>query len=116
VRRGELYLVKKPGRSDPKRQRVFVLASRNALIGTRHSSVICAPVYSHRYGLSTEVEVGVEEGLKRESSIHCDALVSLPKALLTDYVGSLGPEKLAQFDRALMTALDLDYRGASFGP
>jgi mRNA interferase MazF len=29
-------------------------------------------------GLSTRVRVGIPEGLKKESSIHCDELVSIP--------------------------------------
>ncbi len=51
--------------------------------------------------------MGIDEGLKHDSSIHCDDLVSLPKAMLTDYVGSLSPEKLLELDRALAFALDL---------
>ncbi len=38
---------------------------------------------------------------------HCDGLVSLPKTALTDYMGSLGPQKLAAFHVALKIALDL---------
>lgn len=30
----------------------------------------------------------IDEGLKHESSIHCDELMSLSKASLTNYVGS----------------------------
>jgi mRNA interferase MazF len=107
VRRGELYLVKKQGSQDPKRQRVFVVVSRQALIETRFSSVICAPVYSRHDGLSTQVRIGIEEGLKRDSSIHCDELVSLPKAMLTRFIGRLNDDKTEQLDRALVTALDL---------
>jgi len=107
VRRGELYLVKKPGSQDPKRQRVFVVVSRQALIDTRFSSVICAPVYSRHDGLSTQVRIGIGEGLKRDSGIHCDELVSLPKAMLTHFIGRLSDEKTEGLDRALVTALDL---------
>jgi mRNA interferase MazF len=107
VRRGELYLVKKQGSQDPKRQRVFVVVSRQALIETRFSSAICAPVYSRHDGLSTQVRIGIEEGLKRDSSIHCDELVSLPKAMLTRFIGRLNDDKTEELDRALVTALDL---------
>jgi mRNA interferase MazF len=107
VRRGELYLVKKPGSQDPKRQRVFVVVSRQALIDTRFSSVICAPVYSRHDGLSTQVRIGIEGGLKRDSSIHCDELVSLPKAMLTHFIGRLDDEKTEELNHALGTALDL---------
>ena len=123
MRRGELYLVKKPGSQDPKRQRVFVVVSRQALIDTRFSSLICAPVYSRHDGLSTQVRIGIEEGLKRDSSIHCDELVSLPKAMLTHFIGRLSDEKTEGLDRALVTALDLQEYAwgqpggrAAFGP
>jgi mRNA interferase MazF len=108
VKRGELYLVKKPGVRDPRKQRVFVVVSRQVLIDSRFSSVICAPVYSQHDGLSTQVCVGLEQGLKKESSIHCDELVSLPKAALTNYVGWLRPTSLGLLDRALSVALGLD--------
>lgn len=52
--------------------------------------------------------VGQEDGLRHNSSVHCDALVSLPKAFLTQFVGSLSPDKLRLLDRALVTALDID--------
>jgi mRNA interferase MazF len=46
--------------------------------------------------------------VKKESSIHCDELVSLPKAALTDYVGSLRAEATRQMNSALAVALSLD--------
>jgi mRNA interferase MazF len=55
------------------------------------------------------VSAGIEEGLKHESSIHCDELVSVPKSRLTDFVGSLSPGKLMELNEALMVALDLIY-------
>ena len=106
MRRGELYRVRKPG-GDPRRQRVFVLVSRQALIDSRFATVVCAPVYTSGEGLSTQVEVGPSEGLKHPSWIMCDNLVSLPKAALTDFVGTLAPAKVNRLDRALRSALDL---------
>jgi mRNA interferase MazF len=108
VNRGELYLVRKPGANDPKRQRAFVIVSRQALVNSRFSSVVCAPVYSRHDELSSQVRIGVEEGLKAESSIHCDELVSLPKALLTRYVGRLNSSKMDEMNGALVIALELD--------
>jgi mRNA interferase MazF len=107
VRRGELYRVRHPSGTDPRRSRVFVIVARQVLIESRFSSVTCAPVYSAFHGLSSQVAIGIEEGLKHDSAIHCDELVSLPKNLLTDYVGSLSPSKLSQLNRALAIALDL---------
>jgi len=107
LKRGDLYRVRHPGGGDPKRSRVFAVVSRQALIDSRFSTVVCAPVYSRRDGLSTQVEVGPEEGLKHESSIHCDALVSVQKTLLTDFVGALASERERSLDRALGVALGL---------
>ncbi len=106
MRRGELYLVRKPGSQDPRRQRVFVIVSRQTLIDTRFSSLICAPVYSRHDGLGTQVAVGIEEGLKKDSSIHCDELVSLPKALLTHYIGRLSEVQTDRLNRALLCAIE----------
>ena len=49
----------------------------------------------------------MDEGLKHDSSIHCDELVSLLKIVLTNYVGTLSQQKLQALDRALRIALDL---------
>jgi mRNA interferase MazF len=109
VRRGELFRVLHPGSQDLKRSRVFVLVSRQVLIDSKFSTVICAPVYSAHDGLSTQVVVGVDEGLKHESSIHCDELVSLLKVRLSQYVGSLSSKKMQLLDEALLASLGLDY-------
>jgi mRNA interferase MazF len=86
---------------------VFVVASRQVLIDSRFSSVTCAPIYSSYDGLSTQVPVGVDEGLKHDSSIYCDELVSLPKRSLTDFIGTLSESKLALLNRSLAIAVGL---------
>jgi len=58
-------------------------------------------------GLATQVAVGIEEGLKHESWIHCDNLRSVPKNELTHWVGTLPPGKMRKLDYALTVALDL---------
>lgn len=108
MRRGDLYRVRRPQGGDPRRSRVFVVVSRQTLIDSRFSTVVCAPVYSRRDGLATQVDVGPLEGLKHDSSVHCDALVSLPKSMLTDYVGSLAGDRLATLATALRIALEID--------
>ncbi len=83
------------------------MVSRQALIDSRFSTVVCAPVYTRRDGLATQVELGTEDGLKHESSLHCDALVSLPKSMLTDFVARLAPVRMRALDQALRVALAL---------
>lgn len=106
MRRGELYRVRRPA-GDPKPARTFVVVSRQALIDSNFSTVVCAPVLSERHGLPTQVAVGVAEGLKHDSAIYCDGLVSLEKSRLTDYVGELSFEKRQEVDKALHVALAL---------
>ena len=107
MRRGEFYRVRRPSSHDPKKFRVFVIVSRQILIDSRFSTVICAPVYTAYEGLSTQIAVGVEEGLKHDSGIHCDELVSLSKTMLTNYVGKLSAEKLYLLEESLKVALQL---------
>ncbi len=111
MKRGELYRVAHPSARDPKRSRVFVVVSRQVVIESRFSTVVCAPVYSAYDGLSTQVPIGVDEGLKHESSIHCDELVSLPKSVLTNFVGTLSSQKIQALNRALSIALELPDAG-----
>lgn len=108
MKRGEIYRVAKPPGKDPKQHRFFVVVSRAALIETRYSTVICAPIYTSYDGLSTQVAVGLGEGLSHDSSIHCDALMSLPKSMLTNFVSSLAPSQVTALNRSLLAALDLD--------
>jgi mRNA interferase MazF len=107
VRRGELYRVKRPSSRDPRKFRAFVVVSRQVLIESKFSTVICAPVYTAYEGLTTQVPIGTDEGMKHDCSIHCDELVSIPKAMLTDFVSMLPREKMVLLDEALRAALQL---------
>jgi mRNA interferase MazF len=106
MKRGELYRVRRPP-GDPKPARVFVVVSRQPLIDSTYSTVICAPVFAHWHGLPSQIAVGTQEGLRHESAIQCDGLMSLEKARLTDYVGELAAHKLRELDTALLIALGI---------
>jgi mRNA interferase MazF len=107
VKRADIYRVYRPG-DDPKRYRSFVVVSRQEVIESRFSTVVCAPIYSRGHALGSQVAIGPDEGMKHESWIVCDNLVSVRKADLTQFIGSLSFEKLAQLDEALRIALALD--------
>jgi len=117
MRRGEIYRVHNPAREpaardaandDPKLYRSFVVVSRQVLLDSKFPTIICAPILTRGHGFSTQVSVGVDEGLKHESWILCDNLVSLRKVQLTRFVGSLARSKIHELDRALKMALALD--------
>ncbi|WP_050775135.1 type II toxin-antitoxin system PemK/MazF family toxin [Desulfonatronospira thiodismutans] len=59
-------------------------------------------------GLSTQVPAGIDNGLKYDCSIHCDELVSIPKSMLSDFIGTLRPAQMNKLDQALSIALGLD--------
>lgn len=108
MRRGDLYRVAHPSARDPKRFRVFVVVSRQILLDSQFSTAICAPIYTNYHGFSTQVHVDVEDGLKHSSSVHCDELVSLPKSVLTDFIGQLSSSKLAELNFALKAAMSIE--------
>ena len=108
MRRGDIFRVYKPKQDDPKRYRSYVVVSRQDLIDSSYSSVICAPIYTRGRGLSTQVPVGTKEGLKHDSWIMCDNLRSISRSELTQFVGSLSHGKLDDLNTALAIALDVD--------
>jgi mRNA interferase MazF len=105
VKRGDLYRVYKGSKNDPKKYRVFLVVSRQPVIDYTFSTVVCAPVYTKYDGFTTQVEVGTNEGLKHDSAIYCDDLISIPKSILTDYVGTLSNVKMEEVNSALRIAL-----------
>ena len=108
MKRGDLYLVYKGVKNDPKNQRVFLIVSRQECIDKGFSSVICAPVYSNYRGFSTQVEIGIDEGLKHDSAVFCDELISLPKRILTNYIGQVSGAKIQEVNTALRIALAVE--------
>jgi len=108
MKRGELYRVSLGSKTDTKKQRVYVIVSRQELIDSTYSTLICAPIYTNYEGLSTQVPVSVKEGLKHPSAIRCDELISIVKTRLTDYVGVLSEDKLIELRQALSIAVEVD--------
>jgi mRNA interferase MazF len=105
--RGDIFRVHRPD-GDPKKYRSYVVISRQPLIESSYSTVICAPVFTNGSGLSTQVAVGPHEGLKHDSWIACDNLRSLRKLDLTQFVGSLSSSKLTELDQALKIAIGVE--------
>jgi mRNA interferase MazF len=74
------------------------------------STVICAPVYGEILGLTTEVVLGLENGLPRACAIRCDFLTLMFMHKLIHFISTLSAFKLAQLNRALAHALELSPR------
>ncbi len=105
MKRGDLYLVRRPDSDDPRRERAFVVVGSQALIDSSYVSVVCAPVYSRYLELAMQVPVGEAEGLKHDSAIHCDGLLSIRQDRLQKFIGTLRPERVRELNQALRVAL-----------
>ena len=105
--RGEVYRIYKGNKTDTKDFRLFVIISRQPLIDSNHSTVICAPIYSSFHSLSTQVLLDENDGMKKICSIHCDELISVPKNKLQHYVKTLNEQKIETLNRALLIAVGL---------
>ena len=72
------------------------------------ANVTVAAVTSTVRVLPTEVPVGREHGLARQSVVNCDNLFTIPKPAVGRRRGELDPESVARLRVALMIALDLE--------
>lgn len=108
MRRGEVYRTRDRVAERGHKPGFYLVVSRDFVAGNDDlATVVCAPIYSRHLGLATEVQVGPDDGLPRDSSIRCDFLVSMFKERLTELVGRLSARQLAELDRALAVALGL---------
>ena len=103
MNRGDIYEADLPvgGR------RPAAVVSRDTLIPLL-TAVTVAGITGTIRGLPTEVPVGPQHGLDRDSAINCNHLATLPRARLGRYRGRLGPAELARLDHALRIAVALD--------
>lgn len=108
ISRGEVYLLSPPpDPMDPKVRRACVVVSRDALCKSRFPKVVVAAIHSDPDGLSTEVSLGADEGMKWNCVIKADQLILVDKAKLTNFIATLKPQKLKELKEALAVALDL---------
>jgi mRNA interferase MazF len=72
------------------------------------SQLVVALVTSTIRDLPTEVALGREHGLARDSVVNCDNLFTVPKQALGARRGQLDPTALRALRDALSVALELD--------
>ena len=101
IKRGDIwfYQFKTPDKLRP----VLVL-SRQIVIGLLHT-VMVAPVTSTIHGAPSEVIVGINEGLKKDSAVNCDHIQTVEKARLKRFIGRLSDKKLESVCKALKIAV-----------
>jgi mRNA-degrading endonuclease toxin of MazEF toxin-antitoxin module len=108
LRRGEIY---RSGERLPERGHkpgFYIVVSRDFIAANDDvSTVVCAPVYGAFLGLRTEVALGPDDELPRDSSVRCDFLTLLFKRKLTQRVGTLSADRIRELNRALGYALQV---------
>ena len=88
--------------------------SRPVLVLTREvvrphiNTVTVAPITTTIRGLSTEVSLGVANGLEEQCVVACDHLTTIPAISLGRQIGHLLDEQEAKLTDAIHAAFDLD--------
>jgi mRNA interferase MazF len=91
----------------PDKKRPVVVLTRQEVIGLL-KTVMVAPVTTTIHGAPSEVRVGVEEGLKKESAINLDHVQTVDSTRLTRRLGSVSAKKMKDVCRALAIATGCD--------
>lgn len=101
MKRGEVWWYERP---DEKRRPALIL-TRDESIEHRHS-VIAAPATSTVRGWDTEVALDKDDGMPQPCVLVLDNTFAARKALLTNRITKLGPEKMNRICRALNAAVN----------
>jgi mRNA interferase MazF len=101
VRRGTAFWLE----LEAEGRRPVCVLTREAAIPTLRN-VVVALITSRKRGLKSEVVLGPEDGMPQECVIALDNLRTVPKALLTEPITTLGADKLTELCRALNASVD----------
>jgi mRNA interferase MazF len=108
-RRGEIYLVKLPGRTSNGKNRPALIVSmdvRNRLA----SDVIVVPLSTNLRPAPTHVELPAGEGgLKETSMAKCEQVTTLDKSFLIrgPFAGTISPFLMREIEKAILRALGI---------
>jgi mRNA interferase MazF len=102
--RGQIWLLERPR---PDKRRPVLILSRPSLLGVLSTATVVA-ITSTLRGSPTEVELGLDEGLKATSCANLCNLFTVPQRDLRMFVGSVSAEKMRDVCRALRIATGCD--------
>jgi mRNA interferase MazF len=100
LNRGEIWMYTF---APPDKRRPVLVLTRQEVIGVLRT-VMVAPITSTIHGAPSEVLVGIEEGLKKESAINLDHVQTVDKNRLRKFIGTIGSGKMRAVCRALAIA------------
>lgn len=72
------------------------------------ANVTVAPITTTVRGLSTEVPVGLHNGLNQSSVVSCDNITTIPVDALGSRIGLLLPDQEPMLAAAIQAAFDLE--------
>lgn len=87
----------------PDKRRPAVVITRPEALPLLRTTMV-APIVSTIRGISSEVVVGPDEGLKHVSAVSLDNVQTVDQRQLRGYVGQLSPAKMDEVCRALAIA------------
>ena len=87
----------------PSKRRPVLVLTRQHVIGLLHW-VMVAPITSTIHGVPSEVLIGIDEGLKRQSAVNLDNVQSVERSKLTNFIGTLDAATMHAVCRALAIA------------
>jgi mRNA interferase MazF len=85
-----------------------VLVLTRELVRPHLTTVTIAPITTRIRGLSTEVGVGVANGLAEPSVISCDNITTISAGALGERIGTLLDSQEQALSTAISAAFDLD--------
>lgn len=100
VNRGEIWMYE--FRSPDKKRPVLILTREEVI--PLLSTVMVAPITSTVRGAPSEVLVGPEHGLKKESAINLDHVQTVDQSRLRRFIGTLPARKMNEVCQALAIA------------
>lgn len=85
-----------------------VLVLTREVVRAHMNTVTVAPITTTIRGLSTEVSLGLANGLEARCVVACDHVTTIPATSLGRQIGRLLDEQEAQLTDAIHAAFDLD--------
>jgi mRNA interferase MazF len=102
--RADIWLLERPR---PDKRRPVLVLSRPSLIAALNTVTVAA-ITSTRRGSPTEVDLGVEEGLKAPCCVNLCNVFTVTQSDLRQFVGTVGSDKMRAICRALSIATACD--------
>lgn len=104
MKRGEVWWANLP---EPIGKRPVALLSRDEAYTVRNAVTVAEVTRTIR-GIPVEVTLGIEDGLPKKCVVNLDTIMTIRKELLIERIALLRNEKIAEIQKAIKFALDIE--------